>query len=168
MLLVSIDALDPTQLDEVDADGNPLAPTLVSLRDQGTWWTQARGVMASETLPNHVAMATGTYPGTNGIPGNEGRLQPGDDTLADPDLGVPEARQATSLMAAIEAQCPDLRTVTSLSKEYVWRTFQGEGDAVFDQPTYNIPGSRVGLSHGDLHPPAGERGTDRLPVRQPR
>jgi len=141
VLLVSIDALDPAELDEVDESGNPLAPTLVSLRDQGTWWTQARGVMASETLPNHVAMATGTYPGTNGIPGNDGRLQPGDETLADPDLGVPEARQATSLMAAIEDQCPDLRTVTSLSKEYVWRTFQGEGDAVFDQPTYNIPES---------------------------
>lgn len=141
VLLVSIDALDPTQLDEVDDSGNPLAPTLVSLRDEGTWWTQARGVMASETLPNHVAMATGTHPGTNAVPGNEGRLEPGDDTLADPDLGVPEAREATSLMAAIEDQCPDLRTVTSLSKEYVWRTFQGEGDAVFPQPQFNIPES---------------------------
>lgn len=141
VLLVSIDALDPAELDEVDENGNPLAPTLVALRDQGTWWTQARGVMASETLPNHVAMATGTYPGTNGIPGNEGRLSPGDDTLADPDLGLPEARATTSLMAAIEDQCPDLRTVTSLSKEYVWRTFQGEGDAVFPQPQFNIPES---------------------------
>lgn len=141
VLLVSIDALDPTELDEVDDSGNPIAPTLVSLRDQGTWWTQARGVMASETLPNHVAMATGTYPATNGIPGNEGRLEPGDDTLADPDLGLPEARAGTSLVAAIEEQCPDLRTVTSLSKQYVWRTFQGEGDAVFDQPQFNIPES---------------------------
>lgn len=141
VLLVSIDALDPAELDEVDDSGNPLAPTLVSLRDQGTWWTQARGVMASETLPNHVAMATGTYPGTNGIPGNEGRLHPGDDTLADPDLGLPEAREATSLMVAIEDQCSDLRTVTSLSKEYVWRTFQDEGDVVFPQPQFNIPES---------------------------
>lgn len=141
VLLVSIDALDPAELDELDGNGSPIAPTLVSLRQQGTWWTQARGVMASETLPNHVAMATGTYPGTNGIPGNEGRLAPGDDTLAEPDLGVPEAREGMSLMAAIESQCPDLRTVTSLSKEYVWRTFQGEGDAVFPQPQFNIPES---------------------------
>ncbi len=141
VLLVSIDALDPAELDEVDDGGNPIAPTLVALREQGTWWEQARAVMASETLPNHVAMATGTYPGTNQVPGNDGRLAVGDSENADPDLGVPEAREATSLMAAIESQCADLRTVTSLSKEYVWRTFQGEGDAVFDQPAFNIPGS---------------------------
>ncbi len=141
VLLVSIDALDPAELDEVDDGGNPIAPTLVALREQGTWWEQARGVMASETLPNHVAMATGTYPGTNQVPGNDGRFAVGDAENAEPDLGVPAAREATSLMAAIEDQCADLRTVTSLSKEYVWRTFQGEGDAVFDQPSFNIPGS---------------------------
>ena len=141
VVLLSIDALDPAELAELNDGGNPIAPTLASLRAAGTWWEQARAVMASETLPNHVAMATGTYPGTNQIPGNDGRLQPGDTENADPDLGVPEAREATSLMAAIEDQCSELRTVTSLSKEYVWRTFQGEGDAVFDQPSFNIPGS---------------------------
>lgn len=141
VVLLSIDALDPAELDELNDGGNPIAPTLASLRAAGTWWEQARAVMASETLPNHVAMATGTYPGTNQIPGNDGRLRPGDTENADPDLGVPEAREATSLMAAIEDQCSDLRTVTSLSKEYVWRTFQDEGDAVFDQPSFNIPGS---------------------------
>lgn len=139
--LVSIDALDPAQLDEVDEDGNPLAPTLVALRERGTWWEQARGVMASETLPNHVAMGTGTYPGTNGVPGNEGRLEEGDAELAEPDLGLREARSATSTIAAVESQCPDLRTVTSLSKEYVWRSFVGEADADFDQPSFNIPRS---------------------------
>ena len=169
VMLVSIDALDPAELDELDDGGNPIAPTLVSLREQGTWWTEARGVMASETLPNHVAMATGTYPGTNSIPGNDGRLQPGDDTLADPDLGVPEAREATSLMAAIEEQCPDLRTVTSLSKEYVWRTFQGEGDASSTSPSSTSRvGPRARVGDRALHPPAGERGADRLPLRQPR
>lgn len=135
VLLVSIDALDPTQLDE------DVAPTLVALRDQGTWWEEARGVMASETLPNHVAMATGTYPGTNGIPGNDGRLAEGDSEVADPDLGIRDARQATSIIAAFESQCPDRRSVTSLSKEYVWRSFVGEADADFDQPSFNIPES---------------------------
>ncbi|MFT4744843.1 MAG: hypothetical protein ACI9AD_000691 [Nitriliruptoraceae bacterium] len=141
VLLISIDALDPAELDELDENGNPLAPNLVSLRDQGTWWTQARSVMASETLPNHIAMGTGTYPGTNGVPGNDGRLWVGDTALADPDLGVPEARLSTSTISAIESQCGDLRTVTDLSKEYVWRTFAGEADEDFDQPSFNIPAS---------------------------
>ena len=139
VLLISIDALDPAELDELNEGGNPVAPNLASLREQGTWWTQARSVMASETLPNHIAMGTGTYPGTNGVPGNDGRLTAGDAELADPDLGVREARLSTSTISAIETQCSDLRTLTDLSKEYVWRTFTGEADEDFNQPDFNIP-----------------------------
>ncbi len=141
VLLVSIDALHPHELDELGDDGSPLAPNLRALRDGGTWWTEARSVMASETLPNHVAMGTGTYPEVNGIPGNDGRLNPGDTELADPDLGVREARTAVSTVAAIEEQCSDLRTVTVLSKEYVWRTFADEADEDFHQPSNNVPAS---------------------------
>lgn len=158
VVVFSVDALDPDQLDAVDENGDPVAPNLQALRDSGTVWTEARAVMATETLPNHVAMGTGTYAGTNGIPGNNGRLEPGDDAGADPDLGVRGTRQATSTVAAIEAQCPDLRTVTAFSKDYVWRTFQDqdagefgsdpaegehvpESDSDFYQPDFNIPES---------------------------
>ncbi len=136
--LITVDSLHPSQV-------GPDTPTLQSLKDTGTWYEQHRAVMASETLPNHVAMGTGTYPGVNGIPGNGGRANVGDNTEADPDLGDPANLQATSFIAAIEAQCPDLRTVTSYSKEYVWRVFDGlnggESDADFPQSNFNIPGS---------------------------
>lgn len=116
VLHVTLDSLAP---DEV----GPQTPTLLELQSQGTWYEQARGVMASETLPNHVAIGTGTYPGRNGIPGNSGRVAPGDTTVADPDLGDPAHLQADSFVDAIEQVCPDLRTVTVLSKAYVHRVF---------------------------------------------
>lgn len=130
-----VDSLHP---DEVGPD----TPTLMALRARGTWYEQARSVMASETLPNHVAMATGTYPGRNGIPGNGGRAEPGDPAPSDPDLGRPELLQATSLTAAIEAACPELRTVTAFSKGYVFRVFAPDGaDADLTQRELEVPGS---------------------------
>lgn len=130
--------LDSLHPDEVGS----LTPTLSALREQGTWYEQARAVMASETLPNHVAMATGTYPGTNGIPGNEGRAEPGDTAPADPDLGRPDLVEATSLVAAIETVCPDLRTVTAFSKGYVHRAFADDGaDADYTARETEIPAS---------------------------
>lgn len=135
VLHVTLDSLHP---DEV----GPQTPTLLALQAAGTWYEQARGVMASETLPNHVAMATGTYPGRNGIPGNDGRAAPGDTAGADPDLGIPELLQADSFVDAVEAACPDLRTVTVLSKEYVHRIFLDDPvDSRFPQEQFNIPGS---------------------------
>jgi hypothetical protein len=131
---ITVDALDPSQV-------GPDTPVLQSLKDAGTWWEEARAVMASETLPNHVAIGTGTYPGTNGIPGNDGRAEPGDTEGADPDLGQPELLQADSFVTAIERVCPDLRTVTVFSKNYVHFVFEGEADSDFPQPAFNIPGS---------------------------
>lgn len=147
VLLFSIDALSPEQLDDTTEGGDPVAPFLRSLRDQGVVWTEARSVMASETLPNHVAMSTGTYAGSNGIPGNTGRVAPGDTTTSDPDLGIDGVREAISLVGEIEGtgggtgQCPHLRTITAFSKDYVWRTHEDESDTDFEQPTFNIPGS---------------------------
>lgn len=132
---LTLDSLHPSQ---VGAD----TPVLASLKEQGVWYEQARGVMASETLPNHVAMATGTYPGRNGIPGNDGRAEVGDDQPADPDLGQPQLLQADSLITAIERSCPDLRTVQVFSKQYVHRIFATDpADAIFPQERFNIPGS---------------------------
>ncbi len=131
---ITVDSLHPDQV-------GPNTPTLQMLKDAGVWWTQHRAVMASETLPNHVAMATGAYPVTNGLPGNDGRAEVGDAEPADPDLGVPSLRTADSFTVAMERVCPDLRTVTVFSKEYVWRTFQDEADSDFNQPMFNIPQS---------------------------
>lgn len=133
---VTIDSLHP---DEV----GPNTPTLQRLRAAGTWYAQARSIMASETLPNHVAMATGTYAGFTGIPGNDGVADPsGPIEEADPDLGIAELREARSFFEAIDAECPDLHTAGVLSKQYVWRTFADDPhDAYFDEPTFDIPES---------------------------
>ncbi len=128
-----IDSLHPSQV-------GPQTPVLAQLKASGTWYEQSRAVMASETLPNHVAMATGAYPGTNGIPGNGGRAAAGDTTEADPDLGQPGLLQADSLTRTIERVCPDLRTVTVFSKAYVHRIFAEDGaDSDFPQEQFNIP-----------------------------
>lgn len=135
VLHVTLDSLDPAEV-------GPQTPTLLELKAAGTWYEQARGVMASETLPNHVAMGTGTYPGRNGIPGNSGRAAPGDAVEADPDLGDPQYLQADSFVEAVEAACPDLRTVTVLSKAYVHRVFLDDPvDSRYPQELFNIPGS---------------------------
>ena len=135
VLHITLDSLHPSEV-------GPQTPTLLELKDAGTWYEQARGVMASETLPNHVAMGTGTYPERNGIPGNSGRAAPGDTTEADPDLGDPAYLQADSFVEAIETSCPDLRTVTVLSKAYVHRVFLDDPvDSRFPQELFNIPES---------------------------
>ena len=133
VLHVTLDSLHPSEV-------GPRTPTLLELQSQGTWYEHARAVMAAETLPNHVAMATGTYPGRNGIPGNAGRVAPGDTTGADPDLGDPAYLQADSFVEAVESACPDLRTVTVLSKAYVHRIFADDPvDSRFPQEQFNIP-----------------------------
>lgn len=130
-----IDGLHPSQI-------GPDTPVLADLKADAVWWEHARAVMPAETLPNHVAMATGAYPERNGIPANTGRAAVGDTTAADPDLGIPALREAASFTTALESTCPDLRTVTVFSKEYVWRTFSEDpADADFPQPMFNIPGS---------------------------
>ncbi|MBW3659249.1 MAG: alkaline phosphatase family protein [Actinobacteria bacterium] len=130
-----IDGLHPAQV-------GPLTPVLAELKASGVWYEQARAVMASETLPNHVSMATGAYPQVTGIPGNEGRAAVGDTAPTEPDLGQPELLEADSLTRTIERVCPDLRTVTVFSKEYVHRIFAADGaDADFPQELFNVPES---------------------------
>lgn len=140
--------VDRVRVIEIVLDGlhpdliGPSTPNLQALKDGGTWYEQHRSVMASETLPNHVAMATGTYPERNGIPNNGGRIAPGDQAEADPDLRAPSNRTAESLVQVIERVCPELRTVTVFSKAYVHHTFAEDGaDSDFDQPTFNVPES---------------------------
>lgn len=126
-----VDGLHPAQV-------GPHTPTLAALRADGTWYEQARAVMAAETLPNHVAMATGTYPAFNGIPGNTGRVAVGDTD--EEDLGRPELLRADSVTRTIERTCPDLHTVTVFSKSYVHRIFAEDGaDRDFPQERFNIP-----------------------------
>jgi Type I phosphodiesterase / nucleotide pyrophosphatase len=63
--VVVIDGLDG---DRVDQGRAPFISSL--LADSGTYYQESRSVMIAETNPNHVAMMTGAYGGSSGIPGN--------------------------------------------------------------------------------------------------
>lgn len=60
--VVVVDGLDGDRYDAGDL------PFLKSL--PGTYYPESRAIMVSETNPNHVAIATGAYGATSGIPGN--------------------------------------------------------------------------------------------------
>src|SRR4051812_12746017 len=62
--VITIDGLKPSEV-------GVLTPNISALRGSGTWYDQARAVFPAETLPNHVAMATGVLPEDNGIIGNQ-------------------------------------------------------------------------------------------------
>lgn len=66
----SADALDGSRA--IEQGLAPFTTSLVSGRQggRGTYYRESRGVMVSETNPNHVAMATGAFGDTSGIPGN--------------------------------------------------------------------------------------------------
>lgn len=66
--VVVVDGLDG---DRVDAGRAPFVSSLLQGSDaHATYYRESRAVMASETNPNHVAMATGAYGGDSGIPAN--------------------------------------------------------------------------------------------------
>lgn len=66
----SADALDGSRA--IEQGLAPFTTSLVSGQQggRGTYYRESRGIMVSETNPNHVAMATGAFGDTSGIPGN--------------------------------------------------------------------------------------------------
>ena len=69
--LVYVFAIDGLDGDRVDAGGAPFIQSLLRGTDaRSTYWPESRAQMIAETNPNHVAMATGAFPGRSGLPGN--------------------------------------------------------------------------------------------------
>ena len=64
VFLVVIDGLRPDSIDPVTT------PNLSRLAERGVSFTDAHAVFPSDTRVNAAAIATGTYPGTNGVVGN--------------------------------------------------------------------------------------------------
>lgn len=121
ILVIVIDSLMP---DEIGAALTP-TPTLVSLRETGTFYNESRSVFSAETIPNHVAMMTGAYPGTNGIPTNTYWNRQGE--VEDVDLSLPTEVEVDNLFTRIKNECPDLRTAAIMSKDYLYEVFSGCG-----------------------------------------
>lgn len=137
--VVVIDGLRP---DEVAS-----MPFLASLASTGSYYTQGRGVMVAETIPNHVAMVTGVYPDRNGIVANS---FPDTATGKVREAGDPALLTADSMFTLVEKQCPQLTTAAVTSKDYLYtimnhdRTGDGKVDADINfnntkDPTF-IPG----------------------------
>jgi hypothetical protein len=136
VLVVVVDGLNPEEV-------NPTTPALSSLREQGTWWDEARSVLIAETIPNHVAMMTGVTPARSGIPANAywDRSSDGPETMGDAELILAE-----TLFTTLGERCPDLGTAAVLSKDYLYTIFLESSrnripDSTWDPRPTNIPGS---------------------------
>ena len=130
--VVVVDGLLPTQV-------GLRTPTLNELKNQGTWYEQARAVAPAETLPNHAAMATGVVPQKSGIVANQffrGK------TVRE-YMQYPEFFEADTITTRLErAYRGDISTATILSKEYLYGLFRGEHDG---------PGDALPQREADFH-----------------
>lgn len=120
VVLWVVDGLEPSTVSAATM------PTLASLVD-GTFgdasthtWRNTRGVMISETYPNHAAMMTGVDGTVNGIPGN---------TIWDGsrfrDLG-PEDLTAETLFDAVEQDRPEIHTAIAVGDPSIDELFSAE------------------------------------------
>jgi hypothetical protein len=136
---VVIDGLDGDRIDEGKA---PFIGSL--LGGHATYYRESRSIMIAETNPNHVAMMSGAYGDTSGLPGNNFALYsplanedtceatgPVDETKR-PTVTSGESgtcRVAETLFAAIRRQGnPDgLLTAAIFGKPKLGRIFSGSG-----------------------------------------
>lgn len=95
-----------------------LMPRLYGLRQEGTWFANARSLPVMETIPNHVMMMTGVRPDRSGVPANsvfdrrEGVVR---DLDRPGDLRFPTVIERLNATGAT--------TGTVLSKEYLFGIF---------------------------------------------
>lgn len=99
--VLSFDAFDG---DRLDAGKAPFLSQLLSGANgnRATYYKESRSVMVTDTNPNHVAMATGAFGDTSGIPGNAFAVygdQARKDCDADPADGTTDGEIATCLLA---------------------------------------------------------------------
>lgn len=135
-LQVYVVVLDGLRPQEVDAARTPF---INSLKQQGTWYEQARSVFLAETLPNHAAMMTGVLPQRSGLVGNDywernpqGAKAPGVtgyNNGTSPGYNHrmldPSKLDVETLPTTLEGSC-DVSTATVMSKGYLWYLFGGE------------------------------------------
>ena len=124
-------------------------PNLAALKSEGTWYEQARSVFVAETLPNHVAMATGVVPQRNGIVANSA-FDPRKPRAGDVELSKPSMLTANTTVTRLERGCPQVATATIMSKTYLHDIFSGgngnrAADLHWNAEPFYIPGSNHAL-----------------------
>ncbi|MBA2348760.1 MAG: alkaline phosphatase family protein, partial [Solirubrobacterales bacterium] len=138
--LVYVFSLDAQDGAKAIDDGE--APFLASLvrGEQGaraTYYKQSRGIMVSETNPNHTAMATGAYGKSSGISGNTfavydqaakqncpnegGSTEPGRPMITSGESST--CLQAESFFAALKRLSPETVTAGIFGKPKLGRIF---------------------------------------------
>ena len=115
--VVVLDGLKPNEV-------GPLTPNLAELKDQGTWYEQARAVFPAETLPNHAAMMTGFPPQQSGIVGND-FWAPNVGGVEKYRMQYPNLLGADTLTTRLENSCT-ISSASVLSKGYLFGLFRGE------------------------------------------
>lgn len=120
-------------------------PNLAALKSDGTWYEQARSVFVAETLPNHVAMATGVLPQRNGIVANSA-FDPRRPRSGDVELSRPSMLTAETTVTRLERECPAVATASIMSKTYLYEIFSGgngnrAADLHWNAAPFYIPGS---------------------------
>ncbi|MBB3675284.1 alkaline phosphatase family protein [Modestobacter versicolor] len=95
-----------------------LTPRLARLRQQGTWFSAARSLPVTETIPNHTMMMAGVRPDRSGVPSNtvfdraEGVVR---------DLDRPTDLRFPTVLERLRQK--GRTTGTVLSKEYLFGIF---------------------------------------------
>lgn len=123
-LTIAVVVIDSLMPEEIGATLTP-TPNLVGFKDAGTFYAESRSVFSAETIPNHVAMMTGMYPMHNGIPTNNYWDRSGE--FEERDLSLPTELEVDTLFTTIGNLCPNLRTASVLSKDYLYEVFSDCG-----------------------------------------
>ena len=137
VVVLVVDSLMPQEIADCESATTCTAsstPNISALKRDGTFYPESRAVYAAETIPNHVAMMTGVYPGRNGIPTNDFIDVFGATAAATTKarLSIPEKLTANTLFTWIHNACvvsgvnPGLRTGATLSKKYLFDIFRGD------------------------------------------
>lgn len=139
VFVLATDGLGPTEVTPATM------PNLAALRAEGTWYEQARSVFVAETLPNHVAMATGVLPQRNGIVANSA-FDPRRPGAGDVELSRPSMLTAETTVTRLERECPAVSTASIMSKTYLYDIFSGghgnrTADLHWNAEPFYIPGS---------------------------
>lgn len=158
----SIDAMDGDR-----AIDQGLAPFLASLvrgenGSRSTYYRDSRGIMVSETNPNHTAMATGAYGERSGIPGNTFAVYDDAARASCPNDGgdaggpmVTGGEAATCLLAetfftALKRRAPDVVTAGIFGKPKLGRLFSTR---IVDPNTYDADHLWAPCEGGSDDPP---------------
>jgi hypothetical protein len=150
--VVVIDGLDGDRIDEGKA---PFVSSLLGGQGaRATYYEESRSVIIAETNPNHVAMMTGAYTDSSGVPGNGyGVYAPvTEDTCV--ETGPKDFSKPPTLTSGEDSSCLVAETVFESIKR------QGNPDGLLTAAVLGKP--KLGAIFAGKNAVAGQRDVDHL------